>query len=62
MVYQRLLFLSFVVWDVRPEILRMGPLAVRWYGVMFALLFWIGFYLVQRQFRAEGNGTNCIVQ
>jgi prolipoprotein diacylglyceryl transferase len=47
--------LSYIFWDVSPELFRIGPLAVRWYGLFFALLFWIGFLIVQWQFRVEGK-------
>lgn len=40
-------------WDVDPTIFRLGPLAPRWYGLLFALGFLIGFYLMQRVFRRE---------
>ena len=42
-------------WDVDPTIFRLGPLAPRWYGLLFALGFLIGFYLMQRVFRREGK-------
>ena len=40
-------------WDVSPEILRLGPLALRWYGVCFALAFLLGFFIVQGIYRRE---------
>jgi prolipoprotein diacylglyceryl transferase len=42
-------------WDVDPTIFRLGPLAPRWYGLLFALGFLIGFFLMQRVFRREGK-------
>ena len=42
-------------WDVDPTIFRLGPLAPRWYGLLFALGFLIGFYLMRRVFRREGK-------
>ena len=44
----------YITWDVSPEIFSIGPIAIRWYGLMFALGFMIGFQLVARMFRAEG--------
>jgi len=44
---------AYIYWNVRPELLSLGPLAVRWYGLMFALLFWIGFHMVRWQFQIE---------
>ena len=40
-------------WDVSPEILRLGPFALRWYGVCFALAFLLGFFIVQWIYRRE---------
>jgi prolipoprotein diacylglyceryl transferase len=41
------------VWDISPEIFRVGPLAVRWYGLLFALGFIIGYELFQWFFKIE---------
>lgn len=40
-------------WDVSPEILRLGPVALRWYGVCFALAFLVGYGIVQWIYRRE---------
>lgn len=45
--------LSFITWDVNPEIIS-WPVHVRWYGLMFAIGFWIGYNIVARMFRREG--------
>lgn len=42
-------------WDVDPTIFRLGPLAPRWYGLLFALGFLIGFYLMRNVFQREGK-------
>jgi phosphatidylglycerol---prolipoprotein diacylglyceryl transferase len=42
-----------IFWDASPEIARIGPLSLRWYGILFALGFLIGFFLVQWMFRIE---------
>jgi prolipoprotein diacylglyceryl transferase len=47
--------LAYIYWNVRPDLLHVGPLTVRWYGVLFALLFWIGFMIVRWQFQIEGK-------
>ena len=46
--------LSYITWDVSPEIVSIGPLTLRWYGLLFASGFLIGFYIVQRMFQKEG--------
>lgn len=37
-----------ITWEVSPEILHLGPLSIRWYGLMWALGFLLG-YLVERK-------------
>ncbi|MDE6135964.1 MAG: prolipoprotein diacylglyceryl transferase [Muribaculaceae bacterium] len=45
--------LNYIVWNVNPEIIT-WPVTIRWYGLMFAIGFWIGFNIVARMFRREG--------
>jgi phosphatidylglycerol:prolipoprotein diacylglycerol transferase len=47
--------LSFILWDARPEIFPDGPVPVRWYGLLFALGFFLGQIIISRIFRAEGK-------
>ncbi|MCX7606196.1 MAG: prolipoprotein diacylglyceryl transferase [Bacteroidia bacterium] len=46
---------TYVNWNISPEILRIGPIALRWYGLLFALGFFIGFYLMRGIYRREGR-------
>lgn len=43
-----------IQWDVSPEIFAIGNFSLRWYGVLFACGFLIGFWMVARMFKAEG--------
>ena len=45
--------LSFITWDVDPELIS-WPIHVRWYGLKFAIGFWIGFNIVAKMFKREG--------
>ena len=45
--------LDFITWNVNPTVLE-WPVQVRWYGLMFAVGFWIGFNIVARMFKREG--------
>lgn len=45
--------IGFITWDVNPEIIS-WPISIRWYGLMFAIGFWLGFNIVARMFRREG--------
>ena len=49
--------LNYIVWDVNPEIFT-WPVTVRWYGLMFAISFWLGFNIVAHMFRREGAPEN----
>lgn len=45
--------LDFVTWTVNPN-LYSGFVSVRWYGLMFAIGFLVGYEIVYRIFRHEG--------
>jgi prolipoprotein diacylglyceryl transferase len=45
--------LNYIHWDVSPEIFNLGPISVRWYGLLFASGFLIGYYIGERMFRSE---------
>lgn len=45
--------ISAIVWDVNPEIFRIGSLAVRWYGLAWVLSFVLGIYLTKRLFKYD---------
>ncbi len=47
------MLLDYVVWNASPEIFT-GPITVRWYGLMFAIGFLVGYNIVGRIFRHEG--------
>jgi phosphatidylglycerol---prolipoprotein diacylglyceryl transferase len=49
------MLLSQIVWDVSPEIFKIGSFEVRWYGLLFALGFVIGFQIIGRAFKIEGK-------
>ena len=40
--------LNFIHWNVDPEIFTLGKLSVRWYGLLFASGFLIGYYIGER--------------
>ncbi len=42
-----------IEWSVNPEIFSIGPLAVRWYGLLFAMSFFIGFQIMTWIFKLE---------
>lgn len=48
-----MVLLNFIHWNVNPEIFSLGPLSVRWYGLMFAISFILGYNIVEKQFKHE---------
>lgn len=44
---------SFITWNVDPVIID-SFVTVRWYGLMFAIGFWLGFNIVAAMFKREG--------
>ncbi len=47
--------LSAFRWDVSPEIFSIGPVHIRWYGLLFALAFIIGYQLLSWIFKVEAK-------
>jgi prolipoprotein diacylglyceryl transferase len=45
--------LSFIHWNVSPEIFTLGPLQVRWYGLLFAIGFLFGYHHGEKMFKHE---------
>jgi len=43
----------FIHWNVNPEIFHLGPLSVRWYGLLFASGFLAGYYIMEKMFKFE---------
>lgn len=46
---------SYFHWTGNPEILRIGGFAIRWYGVLFALGFIIGYQIMTYFFKKENK-------
>jgi prolipoprotein diacylglyceryl transferase len=46
---------AYIHWNVDPTLFRLGPLAPRWYGLLFASGFLIGFYIMRGVFMREGK-------
>jgi phosphatidylglycerol:prolipoprotein diacylglycerol transferase len=44
--------------EISPEIIRIGPLAVRWYGMMYLLGFASSYLLVKYQIKKHGSTEN----
>lgn len=46
-------YLTYIHWNVSPEIIKIGWFSVRWYGLMFAVGFLGGYYMVEKMFKYE---------
>ncbi len=44
----------FINWSMNPEIFSLGPLSVRWYGLLFISGFILGWYIFNWFFKREG--------
>jgi len=42
-------------WNVSPEIFRIGPFALRWYSLAFMISFLLGYYILRKIYREEGQ-------
>ena len=47
------MLLNHIVWNVDPEIFSLGPLSVRYYGVLWAMSFLLGYKLFERFVKKE---------
>lgn len=50
--------LLYVRWNVDPEIFRVGGFALRYYSVLFAIAFILGYWIVKRMYQREGLDQN----
>lgn len=47
--------LSYITWDVNPELFSIGPVTVRWYGLLFAAAFLCGQQIMLHIYKAENK-------
>lgn len=45
--------LASIYWNVSPEIIKLGPLSLRWYGLLFASAFVFGYIILTRVYKLE---------
>lgn len=45
--------LNFIHWNVNPEIFHLGPFSIRWYGLLFASGFLLGYYIAEKMLKSE---------
>ncbi len=47
------LILNYINWNVSPEIVSIGPITLRWYGLLFASGFLVGLFIVKKMFEED---------
>ena len=52
--------LLVIHWNVSPEIFNLGPLSIRWYGLLFATGFLAGYTILTRMFKSEGASVEWV--
>ena len=56
------MILQYITWNVNPEILPIGPLSLRWYGILFASAFFLGYLIFKSIFKKEGYSIELLDQ
>lgn len=46
--------LDIIYWNADPILFSLGPISVRWYGLMFAIGFTVGYWIEEKMFKHEG--------
>ena len=50
--------LSTIYWNCSPDLINLGPITIRWYGMIFALGFFLGYLIMRRIFLRENKPEN----
>lgn len=48
-----MIIISSIWWEVSPEIMKLGPFSLRWYGLLFALAFVFGYMIMSKIYKRE---------
>lgn len=46
--------ITYITWDVRPQIVDLGFIELRWYSMLFLLGFILSYYILSKVFKKEG--------
>lgn len=47
------MIISSIYWNASPEIVKLGPFSLRWYGLLFALAFVFGYIILSKIYKIE---------
>ena len=45
-------------WDISPDIFSIGPITIRWYGLLFAMSFIVGYQIMMIIFKKENKSEH----
>ncbi|MDE5704080.1 MAG: prolipoprotein diacylglyceryl transferase, partial [Bacteroidales bacterium] len=45
--------LAYITWNVNPTAFTIFGLEIRWYGVLFAIAFAVGYFILTKMFQKE---------
>lgn len=45
--------INSIIWNVNPEVFSLGPIHVRWYGLLWAVGIWLALVVVQKLYKNE---------
>ena len=54
--------LAHITWNVSPEMFSIGPISVRWYGLLFASAFIFGYKVMQWIYKEENKPVSDVEQ
>lgn len=49
-----------ITWNASPELFSLGPISIRWYGLMFAMGFLIGYSIMTKMYKFEGSNEEWV--
>ncbi|HHD78682.1 MAG TPA: prolipoprotein diacylglyceryl transferase, partial [Epsilonproteobacteria bacterium] len=52
--------MQHLIWNIDPVLLHLGPLQLRWYGLLFVGSFFLGAMLLTWIFKREGKNPDII--
>lgn len=47
--------LAAIVWDIDPVLIHIGPISLRYYGLLFALALAVGYMIIRWRYKDEGE-------
>ena len=54
------MILNYITWNVDPVLFSIGNIHVRWYGLLWALGFFIGYFVMRRIYRREKMAADAL--